>query len=88
MQVPAARSQTLRVVSKEAETAWRPSGARATVVTEPLCPSRAVDAGARGQIPDLEGLIIGGRDGVAAVGSEGHGLDPVSVSLQGVDAGA
>jgi len=43
-------------------------------------------ASARGELPQLQRLVIAAREAVAAVGGNGHGIDTISMAFKGAQA--
>ena len=70
------RSQTLSVWSSEAETTRRPSGVTATAFTPSAWPSRVASSAPVLEVPDLERLVLGGRDHAPPVRRHRHRPDP------------
>ena len=54
---PEVMSQTLKVLSLEAETACLPSGVRLTALTQVCMPLQSLDQSARADVPDPQGTV-------------------------------
>lgn len=73
----------MRVWSFDAETACWLLAVTATVFTPSLWPRKVWSAVPPARPPELEGAVVGGRDGQAAIGSDCDGVDPVGVAAEG-----
>ena len=86
--MPVATSQRRTVLSQDPEARVLPSGLKATLDTQFVCPSKARRERAGGDVPEAHRLVIGpGGEGVA-IGAEGDARHPIRMSLEGAEGGA
>ena len=77
------RSQTFSVLSREPETARRPSGVTATALTPAPWPSRVASSAPCSRSQTLSVAIVRARDRAPPVRRHRHRPDPIAMALQG-----